>query len=819
MVDQAGDESLAYLLPGQKLGKYEIKGMIGRGGTADVYQALNPDLNQDLAIKVLHLSAVDLDFAMQRLRREAQAIAAVNHPNIVRVFDFQADHERCYMVMELLRGPTLKKIIDTHPQGMPSDLAMDLFLQILEATAFAHTRGLIHRDIKPTNVIVTNGQRPVLTDFGLALLDGHTRLTNAGVVAGTPVYMAPEVILNGTIGPASDVYSLGVMLYEMVTGAPPFKGDAVGYIMRQHLEAEPIRPSTITPTLPVRVERVIMRALQKKVSDRYHSAVEMLNDLRASGEANVSVGLSTVQFGTEEISVSPTSQARPTLNFPPVITQTMEVMQRNPILSAGFVLSVVVVLVGLFVVAEIRQALINNQQPTAMPVAQAPVAPAAPDGMVFIPSGIFKMGTANGAANQAPPHDVTLSEYFIDRTEVTNSKYLAFVLDTARDIPQGWIKPPSKNWIVEATDGVMIGTPLQRFSYDGSQTTSIDGSIHFDVNTDSASGEVVVELNGPLTYLDGVTKSGKWKIVQTSYSSDQPFYNNGVAADVTMHGDSGQEAPFFPKIMGTLATWGTADLYLDDELLVSDLGIHTMVLTGLRNHDHQILKGTEECCYDPAHPDVGFVDASINQVSVLLFTPGMYTSAAPSKDAVWVELSFTNVDVKQRPEAGVAAFPTGTGNQPVTNVTWSDAAAYCEYVDKRLPTEAEWEHAARGPENWTFPWGDTAKINGNIPANWTSGELQDVGSYPQGQSALGTLDMAGNAWEWVSDWYSASYYASSPAQDPTGPSNALSRVLRGGGFVQLDSTGPTEYSSLYRLARMSDTVDPAFGFRCARSVK
>src|SRR5258708_27719781 len=196
----SSNHPLSYLLPGQKLGKYEIKTRVGRGGTADVYRAYNPDLNQDVAVKLVHAVGLETDNALQRLRREAQAIAALNHPNIIRVFDCHADHESFFIVMELINGPTLQQLIQNFPQGMPHDLAMNLFTQVISAVAYAHAHRLIHRDIKPANVLIADGHRAVLTDFGLALGTDSVRLTATGGAAGTPMYMAPEILLHGLTG-------------------------------------------------------------------------------------------------------------------------------------------------------------------------------------------------------------------------------------------------------------------------------------------------------------------------------------------------------------------------------------------------------------------------------------------------------------------------------------------------------------------------------------------------------------------------------------------------------------------------------------------
>ncbi len=195
-------------------------------------------------------------------------------------------------------------------------------------------------------------------------------------------------------------------------------------------------------------------------------------------------------------------------------------------------------------------------------------------------------------------------------------------------------------------------------------------------------------------------------------------------------------------------------------------------------------------------------------------------------DAFWIDRTeVTNAQYLRCVEAGACtatACPDNTdangATQPVVCVSWTQARAYCTWAGGRLPSEAEWEYAARGPQNNLYPWGNDARVNGSIPANWSSGELQDVGSYEAGKTSTGLYDMAGNAWEWVGDWFQDDYYAHSPQDNPKGPTIGKLRVLRGGGDVQLDVAGPAEYRATYRLARSPDTTDPAFGFRCARDL-
>lgn len=273
-------------LTGATLGKYQIVGLLGKGGMAEVYKAFHPNLERHVAIKLLQSSADTPDFAA-RFKREATAVARLRHPHIVQVYDFDSDADRAFMVMELVEGGTLKdrlaKLREQKQRLVPPEVRR-IFAQLAEAVAYAHAHGIIHRDLKPANVMFDASGNVLLADFGIAVIAGSARSTATDAVLGTPAYMSPEQCKGERGDERSDIYALGVILYEMTTGDVPFDADTpVGVIMKHLTEPLP-PPSTISPDVPDDIETAIATALSKDPSERYQVVGEMLAALSA-GEA------------------------------------------------------------------------------------------------------------------------------------------------------------------------------------------------------------------------------------------------------------------------------------------------------------------------------------------------------------------------------------------------------------------------------------------------------------------------------------------------------------------------------------------------------
>ncbi len=280
-------------LEGQSLGKFRVLEPLGRGGMAQVYRAFQPQLDRYVAIKVLRSDLVEEEEFLARFRREARAVATLRHTNIVQVYDFDAQDDLYYMVMELLEGDSLKAYLNSYRsrgERMPFDDMVRILCDVLSGLDYAHREGIVHRDIKPANILLTRTGQAVITDFGIAQIVGGTKYTVSGALMGTLHYMAPEQGLQGRGDNRSDLYSLGIVFYEMLTGQPPFDADTPLAILLKHVNDPLPLPHSLDPTIPESFERVILKSLAKQPEDRYQSAGEMLEALLAAArEANIEV--------------------------------------------------------------------------------------------------------------------------------------------------------------------------------------------------------------------------------------------------------------------------------------------------------------------------------------------------------------------------------------------------------------------------------------------------------------------------------------------------------------------------------------------------
>ncbi len=265
-----------------QLGRYEIVGELGQGAMGVVYKARDPLIDRVVAIKTINLSLAmeEKEEYEGRFYQEAKAAGRLSHPNIVTIYDVGKGDDIAYIAMEFLEGRELRDILNDG-QRLSVDEVLAIVMQIALGLAYAHEKGIVHRDIKPSNIMVAHDGHAKITDFGIARMASASVRTQTGMVLGSPKYMSPEQVMGKLTDQRSDIFSLGVMLYEMLTGQAPFMGENVNAIMYQTMNATPAAPGTMNPQVPDMLNFIVAKALAKGLDNRYQNAKDFANDLRA----------------------------------------------------------------------------------------------------------------------------------------------------------------------------------------------------------------------------------------------------------------------------------------------------------------------------------------------------------------------------------------------------------------------------------------------------------------------------------------------------------------------------------------------------------
>ena len=264
----------------EQIGRYRVLGELGRGAMGVVYRAEDPMLNRTVAIKTILMSSDPMVRAEYeaRFRQEAKPAGGLNHPNLITIYDVGREGDMAYMAMELLEGVELRDMMKAG--GLELPFVLEILAQVADGLAFAHERGVVHRDVKPGNIMIVGGRRAKVMDFGVARIRASEITTQVGAVLGSPKYMSPEQVTGGQIDGRSDVFSIGVILYELAAGAPPFSAPDVQQYMLQIAGATPAPPSDLNPALPPMLDLIVARALEKDPARRYQSAADLAADLR-----------------------------------------------------------------------------------------------------------------------------------------------------------------------------------------------------------------------------------------------------------------------------------------------------------------------------------------------------------------------------------------------------------------------------------------------------------------------------------------------------------------------------------------------------------
>lgn len=263
----------------EMIGKYEILEKRGEGGFGVLYKAMDPMIERVVALKVLHTQYASNERLSAWFKREAKAMARLNHPNIVTIHNLEIEGDRHFIVMEYVEGANLDE--DLKLSGpMPIDKIIRATLQMVDGFGYAHKNGIVHRDIKPSNIMVDGSGKIKITDFGIAKILGDSKLTKTGTGAGSLHYMSPEQIEGNPIDTRTDIYSLGITLYQMITGKVPFNDESEFVVMRAHLDQTPTSPSQLRSDTPPELDRIVLKMLEKKPEDRYDSMETLARELK-----------------------------------------------------------------------------------------------------------------------------------------------------------------------------------------------------------------------------------------------------------------------------------------------------------------------------------------------------------------------------------------------------------------------------------------------------------------------------------------------------------------------------------------------------------
>lgn len=279
--------SAGNLVEGQQLGDYVIEKLLGQGGMAQVYKAVDPNLNRQVAIKVINPGVAEDPEYTKRFKREAQTVAKLSHPNIVSVYQFGVVGARHYMAMAFIDGVDVEWLINDYINENRMIAYADtlrIFTQIASALDYAHSQGVIHRDVKPSNILVNKQGRAFLTDFGLVR---DLAIPTLGEIFGSPEYISPEQAVNSADAvPQSDLYSLGVVLFQMLTGSVPFFGGHPNDVALKHIQEPPPSPREFNHTISPELEAVVLHALEKEPGGRFQSGAEFVTSLRQAVKAS-----------------------------------------------------------------------------------------------------------------------------------------------------------------------------------------------------------------------------------------------------------------------------------------------------------------------------------------------------------------------------------------------------------------------------------------------------------------------------------------------------------------------------------------------------
>jgi|GEM_PF-373240 len=685
-------------LIGLMLGQYEIVSLVGKGGMATVYRGVQKSISRTVAIKILPRNFTHDDTFMNRFRREAETVAQLEHPHIMPIYDYGEYDDMPYIVMRYVDGGSV------HDRIRKNDLTFDEIAQIIRqvgsALDYAHKHQVLHRDVKPSNVLLDSHGNAYLTDFGLARLgEGTNSLTGSNIV-GTPAYMAPEQAEQGPQAPPMDIYSLGVTLYEMLTGQIPFTAETPIAQILMHVQRPVPSVRVVNPSVPIEADQVVKRSMAKRPSDRYSTATLLAEAL----EAGLLQREPAHESEADTIMSPGTRSQLPDVDF---------IVESDPITER---------------------------------MERAPEAPTPP----FI-RPLIDTSTPGSQKTEVLPYAPHR------RRVITRRQAIIGLISLAVLVIVGSVIAASRGGGGPATPTTIAAIP---------STTSDNVAVIPSETNEPTITEPPTETT---TESATITASPTTEVTQPPTEEVTPTAEISPTSMPPIIVQSGTDMILIPE----------SPFMMGSRVGLQDEGpVHEVFLDSYYIDRNEVTIGGYKHCVD--------------------------AGACPVPEVV---RSRTRFIYYGPPEYDV---------YPVANVTWQEAEAFCEWRGSNLPTEAQWEKAARwdndNKEAREFPWGTNAVDGFFLNFGGTRiGDTTGVGKYPPGRSWYGVNDMSGNVAEWVYDWFSEDFYSITPYANPIGPESGIEKVYRGGSYASFGA----ELRSAARQHGDPDTRNEAVGFRCA----
>jgi formylglycine-generating enzyme required for sulfatase activity/ABC-type branched-subunit amino acid transport system substrate-binding protein/Flp pilus assembly protein TadD/predicted Ser/Thr protein kinase len=788
---------------GMRLGAYQVVEQIGQGGMATVCKAYQPSVDRYVAIKILPSHFTKDESFVERFTQEARTLARLEHAHILPVYDYGEQEGITYLVMRFVEAGTLKDLI--HREG-PIDVkeAARIVGQVGAALDCGHSQGVIHRDIKPSNVLIDEHRNTFLTDFGIAKLVAETaHFTASGAIIGTPAYMSPEQGMGQPVDARCDIYSLGVVLYELVTGRVPFQAETPLAVLLKHLNAPLPPPRQIKPDLPEAVERVILKAMAKSPDDRYQNVRELVTAL---DQAVVDAAEERSRPQPPEDQLEKTVLTPRVSPPPPVVaSEVLAEQQRQAELDDLHDQAVGAMDARQWARARALLAQIQQREPGYRDVeslldrAEAELEQAEADGQRREQiASLYEEAQSLARDRQWRPALAKMDEIHALDAEFADQEGIAA---RAREQAAAEEAEAQRQIKVAALYAVAVRLlkagqyeeALQRWG----EVQAIDPGYRDRKKVQATARKKLDRLAKPATK----RRPPRWAWIAAGTVAVAAI---AVAAALLLRTLS--TAPPTPGRIPAELQAGTVWKWSDGSAMV-------YVPAGT------FWMGTDE--NDPdANPDEG-------------------PQHLVSLDAFWIDRTeVTNAQYERCVKDEGCSPPSETtahiygdyygesayDDYPVIHVRWEQANIYCAWAGKRLPTEAEWERAARGTDKRIYPWGN--EFDGTL-ANfcddrctfpqkdraWDDGyaSTAPVGSYEGGASPYGAWDMAGNMHEWTSslDW-AYPYSATDGREDPEAPGP---RVVRGGSL----GCDPWNVRTALRHRLPPASIQIDLGFRCVQS--